>query len=151
MDRETKHTLDRISSKIPSRLAKNTSKVEWDLTEEEKARAALNSPDISKAKKERIARLLDKGAFRRKQEVVNEKVVKELDEFHTREIAKARAAGRLKDPMTDPFYAKRVKRQQRIAMGIDTPVKQKPYTQSELDKARQHLDPTINPKKYAKK
>lgn len=150
MDRETKHTLDRISSKIPSRLANNLNRVVYDTDQEDRARAALKDPNISREKKNRLAKLLAAGAFRRKQEVPNEEAIAELDRFHEQEIKRARASGKLKDPMTDPFYAKRVKRQQRIAMGLETPMKQKGYSQAEIEKAKQHLDPTINPEKYAK-
>lgn len=148
MDKETQNILNRISSKIPRRLARNISKMEIDTSEEEHARYALKSPDISKAKKEKLARLLDKGSFRRTKEVVDEEKIKELDAYHTKEIARARASGRLKDPMTDPFYRNRMKRFERIQKGYETPVKQKGYTESELAKARRELDPTINPKNY---
>lgn len=151
MDRETKATLNRISAKIPSRLTRDLNRKEYNTEQEDKALLALKSPHISLEKKRRLQALLDRGAFRTSKEVVNEQAIAELDKFHSREIAKAKAAGRLKDPMTDPFFAKRVKRQQRIAMGLDTPVKQKPYTQQEVAHAREQLDPTINPQNHAPK
>jgi len=151
MDKETKTILNRITGKIPARLARNITKVEYDTTQEEKAIVALNSKHISKDKKARLSRLLDKGAFRRRQEVLDEDKIKELDKYHTREIAKAKREGRLKDPMTDPFYRARMKRLDRIQKGLEKPTQQKPYTADELAKARKALDPTINPKNHERK
>lgn len=142
MDRKTQHILGKISSSIPRHLARNTTKVLVDTTEEEKARIALKSPDISKAKKNRLARLLERGAFRRSQEVVNDEVVEQIDQYNTRAVARARRSGKLKDPMTDPFYRKRMLRAKRIAEGLETPTKQKPYSEAELNKARQLLKPS---------
>ena len=136
MDRATHTILNRITRKIPPRLAARLSKAEYDTTEEEKALVALNSKHISPAKKRKLEKLLEKGAFRRKTDVIDEKALEEIDRFHTREIARARAAGKLKDPMEDKFYAQRMKRQRRIALGLETPAKQKPYTEEEINKAR---------------
>lgn len=147
MDKETQAILGRISSNIPRRLAQSISKLEIDTTEEQKALLALKDHNISPEKKKKLAKLLERGSFRRSKEVVDYKKIKELDDYHTRQIARARASGRLKDPMTDKFFASRMKRVENIRKGLIIPVKQKPYTPAELTKARQQLDPTINSKK----
>lgn len=106
MDPRTKATLGRITRNIPRRLQVVT-RVEVDTSEEELARAALRSKKISPEAKNEIARMLEKGAFRREEVVIDEKKVAELDRYHTQEIAKAKAAGMLADPKDDPFWKKR--------------------------------------------
>lgn len=106
MDPKTKATLGRITRNIPRRL-QNVTRIEVDTSEEEIAKAALRSNKISKEKKRDIARLLEKGAFRREEVVVDEDKVAELDRYHTAEIAKAKRSGMLADPNKDPFWVKR--------------------------------------------
>lgn len=133
MDRNTRQELNRISGRIPAHLM-NVTKLEIDVSEEDLARAALKNKNISKAKREHIARLLDKGKFRRVETVTNEEVVAELDKFHTNQIARARKEGRLPDPMTDPFYRRRMERLQRIRDGKEKPKKVQ-LTESEKQRA----------------
>lgn len=91
-------------------MRENLTRVESDTTEEEVARMALKDPSISKQHKRKLAKLIERGSFLRQETVVDEKVVKEIEDFHTREIARARKAGKLSDPMTDKFYRERMQR-----------------------------------------
>lgn len=136
MDRRTQSVLGRISAGVPRHLANNLIKKEVDTSEEELARAALRSPNISQSKKRRIASLLDKGRFRRTEEVVNEATVRAIDEHNTREIAKARRSGVLADPIKDPFYRARM---ERIARGGAK--RSEPLSKEEIENARRALRP----------
>lgn len=78
-----------------------------DTSEEDLARAALESKHIDDGQKKRIRRLMHKGAFRRSETVVDEGVAKEIDEYHEKSIAAARISGELPDPKTDAFMQKR--------------------------------------------
>jgi hypothetical protein len=110
MDQQTRHTLGRITRNIPAHLARNTTKTIVDTSEEEAARALLKDRRLGKADKERISRLIAKGAFRREEVVINDDVVKKIDAYHTREIEKARKAGKLGDPSKDKFIQERAAR-----------------------------------------
>lgn len=136
MDARTNHVLGRISRGVPSRLARSVTKKVFDSSEEDLARAALKSPDISKAKKERIAKMLDAGKFRREEEVIDEEVVGKIDRYNAKAVARARRAGLLKDPMSDPFYRKRM---QRIARGNFK--RAAPLSKEEIANARRLLMP----------
>lgn len=106
MDGKTKHTLSRITRNIPKHLHDIT-RVEIDTSEEEAAKILLKQGNLPKEQREQIARLIEKGAFRREEVVVDEQKVKELDAYHEREIAKAKRAGMLSNPSDDPFWKKR--------------------------------------------
>jgi hypothetical protein len=56
---------------------------------------ALESPDITQEKKEKIQRLLDAGVFSKKTIHENPKIAKQRDEYVIREIRKSVKAGRL--------------------------------------------------------
>lgn len=134
MDRKTENILQRINKGLPSSLARHITKIVVDKSEEELAHAALAAKHISRNKKEKIRRLLAAGKFRRSEEVVNEEVVGEIDKYHTERIRRARAAGLLPDPMSDPFYRKRM---ERIARGDFK--KADPLSKIEIANARRLL------------
>ena len=110
MDAKTRATLGRITRNIPAHLRSDLTKEVVDTSEEEVAQAALQSRHISPEKKRKIAEMLEKGAFRRVEKVIDEAKVAELDRYHEREIAKARSAGMLADPAKDPWWQKRMAR-----------------------------------------
>lgn len=109
MDLKTKATLGRITRHIPNRLLDLT-RLEIDTSEEDLAKAALKLPGLSVKKKREIAKLLEQGAFRREEIIIDEKKVAELDRYHTREVKKAQRAGLLTDPKMDPFWKKRMEK-----------------------------------------
>jgi hypothetical protein len=106
-DKRTRATLNSITRNIPQHLIGNITKEIVDDTEEHMALQLLKSPDISQYKKRKIRKLLEQGAFRQVEVVENEAVVKELDEYHTKEISKARRSGKLLDPNKDKFIRER--------------------------------------------
>lgn len=110
MDRKTEATLERINQGIPRHLRENTTRLEVDRSEEELAEKVLAERNIDPEKKKHVKQLLDAGKFRRSEEVVDEKTVREIDKYHEREIAKARRQGALKSPMEDKFYRERMQR-----------------------------------------
>lgn len=114
MDKLSEKTLARIRDSVPEHLRNNITKVVVNTDEEELAKAALAAPFIAQYKKKKIQKLLKAGKLRRSETVVNEEIVGQLNVYYEREIARAKAAGVLKEPMEDPFYRARM---QRIASG----------------------------------
>lgn len=110
MDKKTQQELNRITRSIPKELIKNLSKRVVDTSEEDYARQQLKRGDIPPAVKNKISAMIDRGAFRREEDVVNEKVVKELDKYHQERINSARRAGKLGDPTSDRFVRERMER-----------------------------------------
>lgn len=107
MDDQTRRTLRDISRGVPAELARNVTKTVVDRSQENAARAALKNPGVSREQKERVRQLLDRGAFRREEVVVNEKATKEIERYHETKIAQARREGKLADPSKDPFVRER--------------------------------------------
>ncbi len=108
MDRQTQRELMKVGAAIPKRLSDNLITEEVDTSEEELARFAIKQGDISKEKKEELARLIEQGAFRRSEKIVNEKVAAEIDRFNSARVEKLRRAGKLPDPMKDRWYQERL-------------------------------------------
>lgn len=102
--------LGRISANIPQHLQDGLMKEVKDSSEEDLARMALASPDISASKKRRIQHALDSGKFNRTETVVDESVVAELDKYHTQAVGDAIRRGELTDPSKDEFVQKRAQR-----------------------------------------
>lgn len=120
MDHATQRKLTRIGASIPKRLTQNLTKTIVDNSEEELARAALASKDISPRKKAMIKKQLEAGSFRREEVVENQEVIKEIDEYNTREVKRLRDSGELPDPNNDPFVRER---NHRIANRGEKPAK----------------------------
>lgn len=136
MNAETQRKLQGVSAKIPKRLVNNLTKTVVDDSEEELARAALNSKDISPRKKAVIRKKLDQGAFRRTEVVENEATIRAIDEHNTRGVAALRASGELPDPNDDPYVRER---NHRIANRGAKPAKYSSFLKT-LDNAR-HIQP----------
>lgn len=107
MDKQTKHELDKITSRIPRRLVDNLTKVVVDTSGEDMAKVAIADKHVHPQTKKRLARLLAKGAFRSEETVIDENVTNQIDDYHRKAIARARRAGRLKDPNDDPYVRAR--------------------------------------------
>lgn len=108
MDKQTEETLKRIGRNVPAHLARNITHKEIDTSEEDVARQAMKKLD--RAGKDKVKRLIDSGAFRREEVVVNEQVAQQLDQYHTREVQAAKRAGKLADPNDDKWVQEREKR-----------------------------------------
>jgi len=109
MDKRTQHQLNKISARIPARLRNNLTKKVVDDSEEKMIRQFLKRKDLPPKRREYLQKLLDKGAFRREDVVVDEEVAAEIDRYHVREIAKANKKGLLAKPSEDPFWRARQK------------------------------------------
>lgn len=107
MDAKDKAVLARISRGAPRH---DVTKEIVDLSDENYARDQLQRKDIPPARRKKLQDLVDKGAFRRSETVENTAAIKELDEYHTREVAGAIARGELSDPANDPFIKERNQR-----------------------------------------
>lgn len=110
MNESTKKVLDEISSKVPTELAENITKKVVDASGEDMARIAMESPDISKDKKEQLARLIEAGKFRSEETVVNEEVAARIDKYNEKAVQAAIKSGRIPDPKKDPFVRERLHR-----------------------------------------
>lgn len=106
MDKQTQATLREITRNIPAELT-NVTKEVVDKEEEDRVLALIRDPRLPAASKRRLQRLVNKGAFRTEETVVDEEKVKKLDEYHTNAIKKAQEAGRLADPNEDKFNKER--------------------------------------------
>lgn len=106
----TQEVLKRITAETPPELAAHVTKEEVDTTEEELARSVLNSRTISEEGKAKVREQLEAGAFRRSETVVDEKVVKELDEYNETRVRQAIKSGKLPPPEADKFFADRMRR-----------------------------------------
>jgi len=107
LDRKTQATLKSITRHIPPHLALNLTREEVDTSQEDAAKEALKSVDIPLSTRRHIKRMLDAGKFRTSETVVDETVVAQIDDYHTRAIQQAISSGRLPDPKKDPFIRER--------------------------------------------
>jgi hypothetical protein len=137
MDKQTDHILRRITRGVPRHLADHVTKEVVDTDSEERVQRIIADSSISMDARRKMQRLLDNGAFRKTHMETDEKVIKEIDHYHTKEIASAKKTGRLADPMTDKFYADRMRRLERGDVQ-----KQVPMTEEEKKAAARKL--TLN-------
>lgn len=108
MDNNTRKELLKVGASIPKSLSSKLIKEEVDTSEEELARFAIRKGDLSHAKKEELAKLIDKGAFRRSEKIIDEKVAAEIDKINEEKVRQLRASGRIKDPKNDAWYQERL-------------------------------------------
>lgn len=107
MDRKTQSVLDKITGDIPEHLAGSVVKRTVDASEELQVREILKSPNLSPKKRRDLQKLLDSGAFRREEVSEDEEVIRQLDEYHTGAVRRARQSGALQDPKKDRFIKER--------------------------------------------
>lgn len=90
--------LREISASVPQ-LLKDNAYTEESLTPtiEKVMEEALLSDNISQEKKDEVQRLKEQGYFKRKKIIENPKYVKMINDWTTKEIAKAVKTGRLPD------------------------------------------------------
>lgn len=109
MDSQTQRELQRITQNTPKHLGEKLMRKEVDTRGEEFAKAALKSKTINPEMKKTVRKLLDIGAFKLEEEVVDEDVVKQLEDYNEREILKSKESGKLADPKKDRFYKQRMR------------------------------------------
>lgn len=110
MDKKTTYELRKITRGIPAKLSKNVITTVVDKSEEELVKNTLKRGNLNKEQHYRLSNLLASGAFRREEQIINEKSVKELDEYHKTKINEASREGKLADPSKDPFVRERLAR-----------------------------------------
>lgn len=107
MDQKTKNVLGKISAKAPSRALTKTV-VDTEL--EDAAREAVKDPNF-KGNRKKVEKMIESGHFRRSSEELDEKAIKEIDDYNTREVQAAIRRGDIPDPANDPFVKEREWRQ----------------------------------------
>lgn len=110
MDDKKQRVFGRIAANIPKELSRNTVKKIVDNSQIERAHQVLESKDVPEREKRRVRKMLERGAFNDEEEVVNEEVAAKIDDYNTKAVKKAIAAGELPDPASDPFVQKRLQR-----------------------------------------
>ena len=107
MDKSTKRILDKITAGIPKHL-QNVMHDVTDYAEEEIMRQAVKDKWLSSKKRLGIERLIESGAFRRKETIEDQAKIKELDLYFETMIRKYRKQGLLPDPENDPWFRARM-------------------------------------------
>lgn len=98
---------------MPERLKRGLLKTVTDNSQMERAQEVLKSRHVSPEQKNEVLRMMHKGAFAPKvDQIVDEKVAKEIDRYHDKEVRRAIQDGRVADPskVKDPWLQKRQKR-----------------------------------------
>lgn len=111
MDKNTERELSKVSQSIPQELVDKLIVDEVDADEEEFARFALRKGNLSQSERNNISKLIEKGAFRRSEKVVNEKVAAEIDRINAAKVADLIRRGKIPDPKKDKFIQERLARQ----------------------------------------
>lgn len=108
MDSQTQRELQRITQNTPKELGQRLMKKETDKSMEDFVQLALKDKKIKPETKQMLRKLLEIGAFQYNTDVVDDKIVQELDEYNEREIRKAKAEGKLADPKHDKWFQNRM-------------------------------------------
>lgn len=110
MNENVRKELARISANTPPELADKLIREVVDTSLEENVRAMIADRHTPYKTAENLKDLLEKGAFRRSDTVVDPKVAKEMERYNEMMVEKARKNGTLPDPMEDKFWRERVYR-----------------------------------------
>jgi hypothetical protein len=98
--------LKEIELKVPQRLRDNLMKKVTNTEQEETAKKLLERNDLVPELRDKIQKDLDAGVYRFEEEVEDLEIIKELDEYYSKEVKAAIADGRLSSPDEDPFFQK---------------------------------------------
>jgi len=100
--------LSRISRSIPKELLKGdlTKKI-IDRAPEERAREILKHPGVPQKVKNDINKLLESGAFKQEEEVIDEDAIAKIDSYNEKAVREAIQSGELPDPNDDPYIRER--------------------------------------------
>lgn len=113
MDERTHRELMNIERRMPEHLKRGLMKTIVDSSQMERAQDVLKSRHSSDAEKHHVRQLMARGAFKpTTEQVVNEKVAKEIDTYHEHEVRRAIKDGTVADPskVQDRWLQKRNKR-----------------------------------------
>jgi len=108
--KENQKVLKEITDNVPERLKNALMKKSMNTEQEETVRALIKNPGTSSEIRDKLKKELEAGEFRFEEEIVDEKIAKELDSYYEVEVKKAIKEGRLGSPDEDPYYQKMVAR-----------------------------------------
>lgn len=154
MDKKTTKVLGRISRNVPKHLQNNIVKTVVDDSEEQIARDALRSPHISADKKKVIAQSLERGDFRRAEQVENDEVIAQIDEYNDKAVKAAIASGEIPPPTEDAFIQKRNQKGKGVIQikGNIRPLKNKVLIRPDVEPKQQvHASGIIMPESQKKR
>ncbi|MCK9319386.1 hypothetical protein [Methanoculleus sp.] len=98
--------LKEINNSLPEKYKKKLMKTIINKEQEIAAKELLKNKDLPQSVRDILEKDIKSGSLRFKEEVVNEKITKKIDEYYDKEVKKAIADGRLPSPDEDPFYKK---------------------------------------------
>lgn len=104
----TADQLRRITFNTPPELARSLMKTVIDTTMEDTVRAIIADRATPYKEAEKLKRLLETGAFRREDTVVDEKVAKKIERYNEVMIESYKKKGLLDDPMRDEYFKRRM-------------------------------------------
>lgn len=110
MDHKTERELRKISAGVPLHLQENLEREEVDTTQEDILRQYLrdNRHRMQSSKVYELERLIQSGALRTSEKVVDEKTAREIERYNSMMVEKARAQGKLDDPEKDAWFRHRM-------------------------------------------
>lgn len=108
MDRQTQDELRRIQMSVPASLGRRLMKDEVDTDMEDVVKDYLQNNRVPYEQQKRLEHLVDIGAFRSGEKVVDEKIAREIERYYDYKITKSRREGKLADPSKDAFFRKRL-------------------------------------------
>lgn len=98
--------LNEITNSLPEKYKKNLMKTVINKDQENTAKDLLKNKNLPQSTRDMLKSDIKSGSLRFKEEIVNEKITKKIDEYFEKEVKKAIADGRLPSPDDDPFYQK---------------------------------------------
>jgi hypothetical protein len=114
MDNKTTEEINKITRSLPRELERKLMKTEVDRTDEELAKMAIKNSStgrdgiwLSEDKRRHLQKLVDSGALRHEEKVVDEKVVKEIDQYYSTKIRQAQQRGKLSPAAKDRYLRER--------------------------------------------
>lgn len=110
MNGKTERELRKISAGVPLHLQDNLMREEVDTTQEDIMRQYIrdNRHQMSSSKIYKLERLIESGALRTSERVVDERTAKEIERYNQMMVEKARASGKLDDPEKDAWFRHRM-------------------------------------------
>jgi hypothetical protein len=110
MNGKTERELRRISAGVPLHLQQNLEREEVDTSQEEIMKQYIrdNRNHMSASKIYKLEKLIESGALRTKEKVVDERTAKEIERYNKMMVEKSRAQGKLDDPEKDSWFRHRM-------------------------------------------
>ena len=100
--------LKQIENDLPQKLRDSLMVTVMNTEQEETAKEMLKRDDISQPVRAKVQKDLDAGDFRFEEDIVDENISKQIDEYYDKSVKTAIADGSLSHPDDDPFFKKRM-------------------------------------------